>query len=169
MNGNSRRTTKGAVGWQGDGTAGWWSQLHVVYKREREEARERRRGGTLLEINRNVTIFQQPLPVPRASFSGIFLRPAPRFPTRPLLVSLFIPVADTEEKTETREHRVVTCAERWKKRRARFQRGRRRWQPLCTYKGTKQVAGVTVKNRRLCGRTGAARYGAAKGRNEPSR
>lgn len=32
-----------------------------------------------------------------------------------MLVSLFIPVADTEEKTETREHRVVTCAERWKK------------------------------------------------------
>lgn len=45
--------------------------------------------GTLLEINRNVTIFQQPLPVPLASFSGIFLHPVNRAPSaRPSLVSL---------------------------------------------------------------------------------
>lgn len=38
-------------------------QLHIAYKRERgEEARGRRRGGTLLEINRNVTIFQRLFP-----------------------------------------------------------------------------------------------------------
>jgi len=46
-----------------------------------------------------VTIFQQPLSVPRASFSGIFL------PTRPSLVSLSTPTAEiyAQEKAETRE------------------------------------------------------------------
>lgn len=42
--------------------AGWWSQLHVMYKREREEARGRWTGGKLLEINQNVTIFQRLFP-----------------------------------------------------------------------------------------------------------
>lgn len=112
----------------------------------------------MLEINRNVTIFQQPLPVPRASFSGIFLRPAPRFPTRPLLVSLFIPVADTEEKTETREHRVVTCAERWKKTASEIPTGEEEVAAVMYLQGNETSGGSDGKEQReLCGRTGAAR------------
>jgi len=52
--------------------AGWWSQLHVMYKREREEAWGRwTGGGTLLEINQNVTIFQRLFPY-RARLSPHF-------------------------------------------------------------------------------------------------
>lgn len=125
--------------------------------------------GTLLEINRNVTIFQQPLPVPLASFSGIFLHSVNRAPSaRPSLVSLSPSRPPGRyaggKNGDTRERRVVTCAGRWKKTASEIPTGGGRWwRPLCTYKGTKQVAGVTVKNRGLYVRE------AAKGRNEPSR
>lgn len=85
--------------------------------------------GTLLEINRNVTIFQQPLPVPLASSSGIFLHPVNRAPSaRPSLVSLSPSRPPGRyaggEKTETQESggwlRVQGAG---KKRRARFQQG----------------------------------------------
>lgn len=91
MNGNSRRTMKDARDGRGMEQQDDGRDYTSCTKEERKSegrTREERRGRTLLEINRNVTIFQQPLPVPRASFSGIFPRSVPRVPTRPSLVSL---------------------------------------------------------------------------------
>lgn len=97
-----------------------------MYKRGREKARERRRGGTLLEINRNVTIFQQPLPVPRASFSRHFPSSCTARPDAPFVSSLSIPAAENTQgkNRDTRERRGwLRVQGAGKKRRARFQQG----------------------------------------------
>lgn len=148
--------------WRRGGIAGWWSQLHVVYKRGKEGAHKGMTGRGLLEINRNVTIFQWLLPYRARVFSRVSLPFALRASRRALCLflsfSLYPASRDTCERVETRKQRVVTCAGCWKKQsKVSTEAGA----AVMYIQGMKQVAGMVVKERRLCGEP-------AKGRNERS-
>lgn len=95
-------------------------------------------GGTLLEINRNVTIFQRLFPYPR-----VFLRIFPLFtvarPDEPFTrfsLCFFVSLAPTRGEIYARENRPergwLRAQDSGKKLGVRLRVG---WRPLCTYKG----------------------------------
>lgn len=130
--------------------------IHVVYKREKEGAHKGMTERGLLEINRNVTIFQWLLPY-RARLSPHFFLSLSRSarPDAPYVYfspfSLYPACRKTCEKIETRKQRVVTCARRWKKRSEVSWEGEA---AVMYIQGMKQLAGMVVKKRRLVRRTG---------------